>query len=98
MTTPPTPPAAATAFTPGPWLWPDHAISKLASRALREEHNRLVNHCAELAEVNRDLYAALRRMVQTWERNESFHHGDPRSFSDPVGQARLALSRVKESQ
>ena len=30
------------------WLWPDRKISKTESRALREEHNALVNVSADL--------------------------------------------------
>jgi hypothetical protein len=30
------------------WLWPDKAISKRASRTLREEHNALLNAFSEL--------------------------------------------------
>lgn len=36
---------------PKSWLWPDHAISKQESRALREEHNALVNAHAGLLEA-----------------------------------------------
>ena len=32
------------------WLWPDHVIGKRESRALREEHNALVNACEPLAD------------------------------------------------
>lgn len=31
------------------WLWPDRTIGKRESRLLREEHNKLVNTCDNLA-------------------------------------------------
>ncbi len=37
---------------PEPWLWPDHVISKRESRALREQHNALVNsHAGNTAKL-----------------------------------------------
>lgn len=33
------------------WLWPDRVIGKRESRALREEHNRLVNAHVALVEA-----------------------------------------------
>lgn len=31
------------------WLWPDHTISKRASRRLREEHNAVVDELQRMA-------------------------------------------------
>ena len=33
------------------WLWPDRTIGKRESRALRDEHNRLINSHAKLLEA-----------------------------------------------
>ena len=39
------------AHTPESWLWPDRVIYKRESRALRDEHNAVVNLCATLVEA-----------------------------------------------
>lgn len=42
------------------WLWPDRAITKLESRHLREEHNKAMQHRA-------DLLAALELFLEVGE-------------------------------
>lgn len=45
------------------WLWPDRTIGKAESRALREEHNALVNVAAKLAENAEAMFEDLRWCV-----------------------------------
>lgn len=37
------------------WHWPDHVIGKRESRRLRDEHNDIANHNAELTDILRDV-------------------------------------------
>lgn len=65
------------------WHWPDRTIGKRESRRLREEHNALGNHAAELAEV-------VKASVGAWDA----WRNDPREYDDSPEPEYIAKGRA----
>lgn len=56
------------------WLWPDRAIGKRESRALREEHNATINVAAELLNACENVIELFANTKATQSDIDRVHH------------------------